>query len=64
MKTALSGKQLLSSIVNDIAERKANEKELSIIIPALEDKPLKAVQLCKTAELMWELLHERYNGEL
>lgn len=63
MKTALIGRELISAITNKNVEAYTNEKSLSVIVPALGDKPLRAVQDCETAREIWGRLQEQNAGK-
>ena len=38
------------------------KKARAMIVSALGDKPLRAIQFCRMRSEMWDKLHERYSG--
>lgn len=47
IKTALRRRELLSAIIDKENGKMKNEKALSLIVSVLDDKPLRAVQVCE-----------------
>lgn len=50
LKTALRARQLISDILNKNVESKLDEKTLSVIVPAVGDSALRAVEECELAK--------------
>lgn len=52
LKAALQSRELASGLAKDSLEDNANERTMTIMISALGDNPLQAVQNCLTAMAM------------
>lgn len=63
IKAALRSRELASALIDEAVETKVNEKAMTIIITALGDNPLRAVQECLTAKAVWNKLQGRYAGQ-
>lgn len=62
MKTALRAKKVASALLKEDVSTDITDETLSLVISALGDSSLRAVQLCKTARDAWEILHKMYAG--
>lgn len=56
------GRELSAALTNENQEKIVNERALSIIISALGDNPLRAIQHCESAKEAWDKLESRYAG--
>lgn len=63
MKAVPRGKKIVHAILDDGVSTDISEEALSLIISALANKPLRAVQSCSTAEDAWEKLQSGYAGK-
>lgn len=63
VKTALRIRELIGAITRKGAKTKTNKKPLALIVPAVEENPVRAVEEFETAKEVWEKLQERYAGK-
>lgn len=61
-KTTLRGWDLIDALIEDAIDKTSTQKALSIMISALGDNPLKAIQECETTYSALQKLHHIYAG--
>lgn len=63
VKVTLRGRDSIDELTNESFDKTITQKTLSIIISALGQNPLRAIQECETIYSVWQELHHRYAGK-
>lgn len=63
LKTALNSRTIAIGLSNEEAGEDMKKKALSIVLNALKKKPLRTVQDCEKAKIVWKKLESRNAGK-